>query len=393
MSNLQRTAIVGVGATPFYKRGQSLPQSADELAAKAILAACDDAGLDVTDIDGFAYYSGGFDTPGFAQMLGIPTIRFSASLTGGGSGAPGSVGLASTAIKAEQAGVVVSLMTLQQVEYARLGAAMAAKAGPYARPPTPEKDFTLPYGAFAPGFFFSLLTKRHMHEFGTTREHLAEVAITTRQYASTMPTSLRGEPITMEDYFASRMISDPLCLFDYTMESDGAVAVITTSADRAKDLRQPPVYVKASAAGGDGRWGRGISWMGMPDDLFPSAGAAETARQLYERAGVGPDDIDVALLYDHFTPMVLLQLEDYGFCGRGESGPFVADGNIRPGGKIPVNTHGGNLSNAYIIGMTHVMEGVLQLRGTAVNQVPDAELALVTGGPSATPLSAIVLEK
>jgi acetyl-CoA acetyltransferase len=133
--------------------------------------------------------------------------------------------------------------------------------------------------------------------------------------------------------------------------------------------------------------------MGMPDDLFATAGGEAVAQQLYSRAGMGPEDIDVAELYDHFSPMVLMQLEDFGFCGRGESGPFVADGNLRPGGKLPVNTHGGNLSNAYIIGMTHIVEAVQQLRGTAANQVAGAETALVTGGPSAIPYSAMILRK
>ena len=393
MEHRDQTAIVGIGATPFYRRGQSLPQTPLEMACKATLSAVADAGLSVKDIDGFAYYTGGVDTGHMALSLGIPEIKFSATLTGGGSGCPGSVGLASAAIISGQAEVVVSLLTLQQVEYARLGAAMAAKAGPYARPPTPERDFVAPYGAFAPGHFFSLIAKRHMHEYGTTREHFAEVCISTRNYAINHPTSIRKTPLTLDEYFSARMISDPLCLFDYTMESDGAVAVITTSAARAKDLKQTPVYVRAAASGGDGRWGRGISSMAMPDDLFPTAGGAAIAKSVYQRAGLGPDDIDVALLYDHFSPMVLLQLEDFGFCARGESGPFVAEGNLRPGGKIPVNTHGGNLSNCYIIGMTHIVEGVEQLRGTAANQVPGAETALVTGGPSSIPYSAIILRK
>ncbi|MCU1395531.1 MAG: thiolase [Ilumatobacteraceae bacterium] len=393
MTERRRAAVVGIGSTDYYKRGGSLPQTANEMAAIAILAAVEDAGLTVDEIDGFAYYSNGFDTGWFAQALGIPEIKFTASLTGGGSGSAGSVGLAATAIAAGQADVVVSLMTLQQVPSSRLGAAMAATTGPYYRPPTPEKDFISPYGVFAPGHFFSLIAQRHMYEFGTTREHFAEVAINTRNNALNRPKALHEKPLTLDEYFGARMISDPLCLYDYTMESDGAVAVITTSADRAKDLRQTPAYVLAGAAGGDGRWGRGIGWMGMPDDLFPTAGAGAVARLLYERGGVGPDDVDVALLYDHFTPMVLLQLEDYGFCARGESGPFVADGNIRMGGRIPVNTHGGNLSEAYIIGMTHVVEAVEQIRGTAINQVPGAEIALVTGGPSGIPVSGLLLQK
>lgn len=388
-----QAAVVGIGATDYWLRGGSLPRTTNQMACQAIIAACDDAGIDVTEIDGFSYYSGGFDSGQIAQTLGLKEITFSVSLTAGGSGCAGAVGTAAMAVATGQAKYVVSLMTLQQAPYSRLGAAFAVKAGPYYRPPTPEKDFIGPYGVYAPGHFFSLIAKRHMHQFGTTREHFAEVAITTRNYALTHPKALRKTPLTLEDYFAARMISDPLCLFDYTMESDGAIAVITTTADRAKDLKQVPAYIMASSAGGDGRWGKGIGWMGMPDDLFPTAGGEQVAKRLYERAGVGPDDIDVALLYDHFTPMVLLQLEDFGFCPRGESGPFVAEGNIRPGGKIPVNTHGGNLSNAYIIGMSHIVEAVEQIRGTAPNQVPGAEITLVTGGPSSIPYSGLILRK
>ena len=191
------------------------------------------------------------------------------------------------------------------------------------------------------------------------------------------------------------MISDPLCLFDYTQESDGAVAVITTSADRAKDLRQPPVYILSSAHGGSGRWGPAIfRYFQAPDDEFASSGHRPVAKRLYEMAGVTPADVDVALLYDHFSPLVIMQLEDYGFCPIGEGGPFVAEGNIRwPTGTIPVNTHGGNLSEAYIIGMTHVREAVEQIRGTAVNQVDGAEIALVTGGPAALPVSGTLLAR
>jgi len=394
MSLKDKTAVVGVGSSQYYRRGQSLPQTTMELACKAILAAVEDAGLTVKDIDGFAYYSGGMDTGLLAQTLGIPEIRFSATLTAGGSGSAGSVGLAASAVASGQAECVVSVMALQQVPEARFGAAFAAKSGPYAAKPTPTSAFVTPYGVFAPGHFFSLITQRHMHLYGTKREHFAEVAISQRENALRRPTALHTKPLTLDDYFNARMISDPLCLFDYTMESDGAVAVITTSAERARDLRHPPVYVMAAAMGGDGRWGGGITWMGMPDDLFPTAGAGAVGRMVYERAGIGPSDVDVALLYDHFAPMVLLQLEDYGFCKPGESGPFVAEGNIRwPNGSIPVNTHGGNLSEAYIIGMTHVREAVEQLRGTAVNQVEGAEIALVTGGPSSIPVSALLLRR
>jgi len=390
-----KTAIVGIGSTPYYKRGMSLPQSKLELACKAILAACEDAGLSVWDIDGFAYYSGGFDTSLIAQTLGIPEVRFTASLTGGGGGAAGSVGLAAASIVSGHADVVVSLMALQQPPAARFGAAFATKGtGGYSRPTNPETDFVAPSGLFAPGQMFAMLAQRHMHLYGTRREAFAEIAISTRQNAISRPTSRFRDPITLEDYFNARMVSDPLCLLDYTQENDGAVAVITTSAERARDLRQHPVLVTASAHGGAGRWGQAITWMGMPDDYFASSGHRPIAKAVYERAGVTPADIDVALLYDHFTPMVLMQLEDYGFCPVGEGGPFVEAGNIRwKTGTIPLNTHGGNLSEAYIIGMTHVKEAVEQLRHQAVNQVENAELALATGGPAPMPTSALILRR
>lgn len=388
------TAIVGVGATPYYRRGESVPQTPLEMAGKAVIAALADAGLTVDDLDGFALYSMGFDTSLLAQWLGVPDVRFTAMLTGGGGGAAGSVGLAAAAIVSGMAEVVVSVMALQQAA-SRFGASYAPrgnKGAVYAAPPSPEGDFVQPSGLMAPGQMFAVLAQRHMHLYGTTREHFCEVAMSTRDNATRRPTALMREPLTREQYYEARMISDPLCLYDFCLECDGAVAVVTTSAARARDLRHPPAYVMASAHGGSGRWGQAITWFGMPDEYFASSGHRPVARRLYTMAGIGPADVDVALLYDHFSPMVLMQLEDYGFCPVGESGPFVADGNIRwPGGSIPVNTHGGNLSEAYIIGMTHVMEAVEQLRGTAVNQVEGAEVALVTGGPASVPVSSLLL--
>ncbi len=391
-----KTAVVGVGATPYYRRGESVPQTPMELAGKAVIAALDDAGLTVNDLDGFALYSMGFDTSLFAQWLGVPDVKFTAMLTGGGGGAAGSVGLAAAGIVTGMADVVVSVMTLQQAA-SRFGASYAPRGKPgavYSAPPSPEGNFIQPAGLMGPGQMFAVLAMRHMHLYGTTREHFCEVAMSTRANAVRRPTALMREPLTREQYFDARMIADPLCLFDFCLECDGAVAVVTTSAERARDLRHPPVYVTASTHGGHGRWGQAITWMGMPDEYFASAGHRPVAQRLWDMAGCGPGDVDVALLYDHFSPMVLMQLEDYGFCGIGESGPFVADGNIRwPNGSLPVNTHGGNLSEAYIIGMTHVKEAVEQLRGTAVNQVEGAEVALATGGPASIPTSALLLRR
>jgi acetyl-CoA acetyltransferase len=387
-----QVAIAGVGATPYYRRGESYPQTITELAGQAILAACEDAGISVTQIDGFAYYSGAgagygqsMDTAEFMETLGIPEVTFSASLTSGGGGSAGSIGLARAAILAGDATYVVTVMALQQARQ-RLGTVFAAV------PPNPLNSFLQPSGLSGPGHLMSVLARRHMHLYGTRREAFAEIAISQRKNAANRPKALKRTPITLDDYFSARMIAEPLCLLDFCLETDGAVAVITTSLERARDLKQRPVPVVAAAHGGTREWGRAFAWMGMPDEMFASSGHAPVAKKLYQRAGVGPADIDVALLYDHFSAMVLMQLEDYGFCAKGEGGPFVESGAIRyEGGSIPLNTHGGQLSEAYIIGMTHVKEGVEQMRGTAINQVKDAELALVTGGPAALPVSGLIL--
>jgi acetyl-CoA acetyltransferase len=389
----RHTAIVGLGTTPYYRRGASLPRTPAQLAADAILAAVADAGLDVDDIDGFASFAGGQDTALLAQWLGVPEVRFSASIDGGGGGSAASVGLAAAAVEAGMADCVVAYVAVQQAA-SRFGAAFApnGSGGGYLAPPSAETDFMQIAGLMAPGHMFAVLASRHMHRYGTTREHLAEVAVSTRANATRRPTALRRASLTVEEYLASPMIADPLCRLDFCLESDGAAAVVVVSTDRARDLAHRPILVLGSAHGGLGRWGQAITWMGMPDEYFASSGHRPVARRVFEQAAIVPGDVDVALLYDHFTPMVLMQLEDYGFCGIGESGDFVASGAIRwPDGSLPTNTHGGNLSEAYLIGMTHVVEAVEQLRGAAVNQVEGAELALVTGGPAPIPVSNLVL--
>ena len=391
-NGLRDAAIVGIGATPYYKRGESWPRTTTELACEAILAACEDAGISVKEIDGFAYYSGAgagygekMDTPDFMETLGIPEVTFTASLTSGGGGSAGSVGLARAAIVAGDATVVVTVMALQQAKQ-RLGTVFAAVA------PDPTNSFIQPSGLAGPGHLMSVLARRHMHLYGTRREAFAEIAISSRTNALNRPKARMKTPMTLEDYFNARMIAEPLCLFDFCQETDGAVAVITTSMERARDLKQKPVPIVGVAHGGSKDWGRAFAWMGMPDEFFASSGNKPIADRLYKQAGLMPDDIDVALLYDHFSPMVLMQLEDYGFCKKGEGGAFVESGAIRyDGGSIPVNTHGGQLSEAYIIGMTHILEGVEQMRGTAINQVADAEHALITGGPASIPVSGLIL--
>ncbi len=383
------TAIVGVGETSFWRRGQSHPRTSYELAGKAILAALDDAGLRVDELDGITYYGygAGIDTAVLAQMLGIPHLRLAVCVSGGGGGASGAVGTASAAIVSGLASVVVSLSTSQHVGF-RATAAFAnpTNAGSH-------WDFVSPAGLVAPGQMYAMLARRHMHEYGTTREHFGAVAISSRANASRIEGAVRRDPISMDDYLSSRMISEPFCLLDYCQETDGAVACVTTSVERARDLRRPPVLIRAAAMGGEGAWGQGEEWLQMPDDYFAAAGYRRIADDLWSRAGLGPAEIDVAELYDHFTAMVLMQLEDLGFCAPGEAGPLALGGGIRRDGTLPVNTHGGSHSHANMNGLTHVLEAVRQLRGDAVNQVAGAETALTTGGPGKIPMSALVLRK
>lgn len=216
--------------------------------------------------------------------------------------------------------------------------------------------------------------------------------MSTRANAVTNPNATLRQPMSREDYFKAPMLADPHCLYDFCLENDGAVAVIVTSAQRARDLRQTPVRILAGCHGGSRDWGRSIYWMNMSDESFASSGHAAVAKRLFAAAGVDPNDIDVAQIYDHFTSQVIMQLEDYGFCEKGEGGPFVRSGAIRlQGGRLPVNTDGGQLSCGYVWGMTHVREAVEQLRGRAVNQVESVRLALVTGGPSIIPVSGLIL--
>lgn len=380
----EKAAIVGLGATPYYKRGQSLPQTLEELVCKAIIAAADDAGIDVPDIDGFAYFAGGFDTGYIQETLGLRDVSFSATLTGSGGGSAGAIGLGAAAIVSGMAKNVVCVGGVQQ-------AALRYGAMPSTYDATAESVFYQSAGLVGPGHMFALLARRHMDLYGTTRDHFAEVAMAIRANAVGHPDARMQKPLTREDYFAAPMISSPHCLFDFCLETDGAVAAILTSTERARDLKAPPVHIHACAHGASVDWGRSIYWMNMPDESFASSGHASIAKRLYADSDVGPEGIDVAQIYDHFTSQVIMQIEDYGFCGKGEGGPFVASGAIRREGSLPINTDGGQLSGGYIWGMSHVREAVDQLRGTAFNQVADAKFCLVTGGPSNLPVSGLIL--
>ena len=335
-----KTAVVGVGSTPYYKRGESVPQTAMELAGKAVIAALDDAGLTVDDLDGFALYSMGFDTSLFAQWLGVPDVKFTAMLTGGGGGAAGSVGLASAAIVSGMAECVVSVMTLQQAA-SRFGASFAprgsASGATYSAPPSPEGNFIQPSGLMAPGQMFAVLAQRHMHLYGTTREHFCEVALSTRANAIRRPTSLMQEPL---DARAVLRGSDdlrpalPLRLLPRVRRrgrgrDDVRRAGARPPASACVRARVRPRRSRALGAGDhvDGHAGRRVRVVGPP----PRRAAA-----LRDGRASGPTRSTSRCSTTTSRPMVIMQLEDYGFCGIGEGGPFVADGNIRwPDGGLP----------------------------------------------------------
>jgi len=263
------------------------------------------------------------------------------------------------------------------------------------RPQDAALGFALPFGLFNATVGMALLVRRHMHRYGTTTEDLGHVAVTFRGHANRNPAAvMHDRPMTLADHAAAPRIVDPFGLFDCCLETDGACALVLVAPERARDCAHRPVYVMATAQGSGPRYGCGAWAMQyMPDDEYTTGNTERVARRLFASAGVGPGDVDVAQLYDHYSGMVLLQLEDMGFCARGEGGPFAASGALGwPDGALPTNTAGGSLSEAYIHGLNHVVEGVKQLRGTAVNQVRDAEICAVTSG-SGIPTSALLLRR
>jgi acetyl-CoA acetyltransferase len=230
---------------------------------------------------------------------------------------------------------------------------------------------------------------RYMHEYGATSEDFGRVAVADRKHAATNPKAWFYEkPITLEEHQQSRWIVEPLHLLDCCQESDGAQAIVVTSVERARDLAHPAAVINSAAQGAGADQDMMTSYYRDSITGLPEMGLV--ARQLWNTTGLGPDDIQTAVIYDHFTPLVLPQLEEFGFCARGEAKDFLRDGNVELGGRLPINTHGGQLGEAYIHGMNGIAEGVRQVRGTSVNQVDGVEHVLVTAG-TGVPTSALVL--
>jgi acetyl-CoA acetyltransferase len=382
-----RCAIAGIGATDFSRDSGRTELT---LAAQASLAALADAGLTAADVDGIVRCDmdnvRGND---LAHILGIRDLTYLGENGPGGAAPAAMVGQAVGAILSGQASTVLVFRSLNGRSGRRFGqspleSARVGGAGSY-------DELFAPYGLLTPGQIFALIAQRHMVEFGTTSEQLGGIALACRARAKANPAAQMHErPLTMDDYLAARMISEPLRLFDFCLETDGACAVVVTTAERAADLAQPPALIRAVAQGSTPDPQPGIQYPVLMRESLTTLPAKAVAETLYRRAGLGPDDVDVAQLYDCFTITVLLQLEDWGFCKKGEGGPFVASGEVELGGAIPINTGGGHLSEGYIHGMNHIVEGVRQVRGTSTNQVPGAEVCLVTCTPL-PPGSALLL--
>jgi len=367
MSLREKGAITGVGETAYSRESG---RSVLSLQLEASLKAIEDAGLKPTDIDGVIPYSTGVVAEDFITNLGLPDLRFSATTPLGGASCVAAVQCAIAAIASGICNHVLIPVGRNGASQGRIGTRVQHM--PQFRV---VGEFEMPLGAIAPAQLYAPMARRHMELYGTTSRQLGEIAVSTRANAILNGNAVMTKPMSIEDHQASRMISDPFRLFDCSLESDGACAIVVSGMDRARDLRRPPVVVMGIAEGHPDS----PSVITQRPDMT-RLGIAKAAPRAFAMAGVSHDDIDVAEIYDCFTYIVMCQLEDLGFCKKGEGGPFVESGAIRPGGKMPVNTHGGLLSQAHMVGMNHVAELVRQLRGDAGKaQVADAEIGLVTG--------------
>ncbi|OXM64399.1 lipid-transfer protein [Amycolatopsis sp. KNN50.9b] len=381
-----KAAIAGIGATEFSKDSG---RSELRLAAEAVRAALDDAGLRPSDVDGLVSFTmDGNAEIAVARELGIPELTFFSRVHYGGGAAAATVQQAAMAVATGVADVVVAYRAFNERSGHRFGQVSSAAAG-QVNSSGVDNAFHYPMGLATPAATVAMVAQRYLHEYGASTEDFGRVAVLDRKHAATNPDAwFHGKPITLAEHQASRWIAEPLRLLDCCQESDGGVALVITSVERARDLRRPPAVIAAAAQGsGPDQY---IMTSYYRDELAGLPEMGVVARQLWAQAGAGPADMDVAVLYDHFTPYVLMQLEELGFCGRGEAPGFVASGALELDGSLPLNPHGGQLGEAYIHGMNGIAEGVRQIRGTSCNQVSSVSHVLVTAG-TGVPTSGLVL--
>ena len=378
-----KTAIVGIGQTPFAK---GLEDSELSLACQAISAAIDDAGLRPSEVDGLAMFSmENSREVDMARSVGLGDITYFGEIGYGGGAACGTVGHAAMAVATGQCEVAVAWRARKRAAKASRPWAQASQrmGGVF--------QWTRPFGLLRPVDEIALLMRRYMHEYGATRDHLANVALAFRKHANRNPNAaMRDRTLSREEYMAARWISEPLCLFDNCLETDGALACVIVGAERARDLRRDPVYIHAFAQGLP-RQHQFMTNYFCDDPLRGPSWLA--ARRLWANSDLEPTDVDVAQIYDAFSPLIPLSLEGYGFCKRGEGAAFTEGGALEwPDGRLPTNTSGGGMSEAYVHGFNLVLEGVRQMRGTSTSQVKDAASCLVTSGEG-VPTSALLLRR
>ncbi|MPY96456.1 MAG: lipid-transfer protein [Actinophytocola sp.] len=381
-----KAAIAGIGATEFSKDSG---RSELRLSSEAVRAALADAGLEPTDVDGLVTFTMDNNAEiAVARELGIGELRFFSRIGYGGGAAAATVQQAAMAVATGTADVVVAYRAFNERSGHRFGQVSSA-AAQQVNTSGIDNSFTYPMGIATPAATVAMLARRYLHDYGATSEDFGRIAVIDRANAATNPNAwFHGKPITLADHQASRWIAEPLRLLDCCQESDGGVALVIVSAERARELPQPPAVVRAAAQGsGPDQY---VMTSYYRDELAPLPEMNVVGRGLWRQAELSPSDVDVAVLYDHFTPYVLLQLEELGFCGRGEAKDFIAEGRLELDGSLPLNPHGGQLGEAYIHGMNGIAEGVRQLRGTAANQVAGAETVLVTAG-TGVPTSGLVL--
>ncbi|HWG23287.1 MAG TPA: lipid-transfer protein [Actinospica sp.] len=370
-------AIAGIGQTEFSKDSG---RSELQLASEAVRAALDDAGLAPADVDGLVTMTHDTnDEHALIRSVGIEHVRWTSRTPFGGGGSAALVEHAAAAVASGAADVVVVFRAFNERSGARFGQ-------PTGRAVTPGLSWHLPYGLDTPAKMYALWYQRYMHQFGLTNEDFGRYTVVARKHAATNPNAwFYKRPITIDDHQNSRWIVEPILrLLDCCQESDGGVALVVTSAARAKDLRRPLVTIDGATQGSV--INSDILFNYYDHDLARFPQAEYVARQLWQSTGLGPGDIDAAMIYENFSPVVFYQLEAFGFCGHGEAKDFIVDGHIELGGRLPVNTHGGLLGEAYIHGVNNIIEGVRQIRGSAANQVPDARHVLCAVGHSAVVL-------
>ncbi len=378
-----RTAIAGIGETTF---GKLLPSSEERLACEAILAALDDAGIAPREVDGLCSYTmETTDATEIARNIGAGDVTFFSQIGYGGGAGAATVGHAAMAVAGGQAKVVVAWRARKRsARSARIWASAAESVAVTGR-------WSRPWGLLRPVDEIAMLARRYMHEYAITRDALAEVVLAVRAHANRNPrAAMYHRALTREEYMSARWVSEPLCLFDCCLETDGALAAVVVSSDRARDCRRSPVYIHAFE-------------QAMPRQIFAMTNyfcedplrtpSSVAGKLLWRDSDFTPADVKVAQIYDAFSPLILFALEGFGLCGRGEAGDFVRGGKLRwDGGGVAVNTSGGSLSEAYVHGFNMITEAVRQMRGTSTSQVDGAQCCLVASA-DCVPSGALLLRR